>query len=318
MANCGREKLIVAALEEAVADAEPGADASASERASARRRQAALRMSLQRARADLKRCEDEHRWLEARFHVVRMENNDGSNGTALTAAQAQQWFDTANRVFARARVRFAFDQAAGFETRRNTRLNEVWVDSGLDVDRDAVDDAKAISNEFRESIVVIARTSRTITPAPAGGCGPGQGCSWWESNHIIMPSFDPNWLTGFSHELGHYLGLPHTFHLDKIDTTHDAEIIFDLLNRDQAVFDNDAEFVNDTPPEVIINDQDATTNTTVKLRDATFQLLRDNIMSYYRPLVANGKTVTQGQAQRVRQILVRRRGEGLSITEITP
>jgi hypothetical protein len=318
MANCDKEKLVIAALEEAIADSSPSPDASPSEQARAQRVLATLRLALQHAREDLRQCENRHLWLEARIQVVRMADSDGRNETPLTAAQAQQWVDSANRVFAPARVRFAYDQAVNFETRRNTRLNEVWVDSGLQVDALAVEDATTIGKELQDRIVVIARRSRTISPTPQGGCGPGQGCSWWTGNHIIMPSFDPNWIDGFSHEFGHYLGLPHTFWDGWIDTTNDAQVIFDLLNKDPQALDNDVQFVSDTPPEIMIRDRDNTTDSVVTLRGVAIHLLRDNIMSYYQPLTANTKTITQGQAHRVRQILDTRRDAGLRINEFTP
>ncbi len=248
-----------------------------------------------------------------RLRVVRMANDDGSNQTAVTPANVTEWVREANLVFAPAELRILFDPTNDFETRRNTRLNELFEGSGEQRDLDAIRDAEVIGDSFRDRVVVICRTSRPIAPPPEGGCGSGCGFSGYPGKYVVMPAFDPNLVSLFAHEIGHYFGLPHTF-LYVIDTTRDAKIVFDLLGRNLLALEGDSSVVNDTPPEIYIGDQNAGTATSIVMGGQTVRFLRDNIMSYYRPLTTNAKSITQGQVSRVQTVLQQR---GLVVLQVT-
>ena len=180
-----------------------------------------------------------------RLRVIRMANDDGSNQTAVSPTNVVDWARVANAVVAPAQIQTVFDPAADFETRRNTRLNELYAGSGEQRDKDAIADADAIADSFPNRVVVICRTSRVITPPPDGGCGAGCGFSGHPGKFVLMPAFDANLVWLFAHELVHYFGLPHTFRY-VIDTTSDARIVFDLLGQDLLALEEDSSLVNCT------------------------------------------------------------------------
>ena len=316
MSVCQIEKDRVDFLLDLISSFEPSAEDSPSERARAQRQVAALKRELARAQTALADCLKRHTSYEVRLRVVRMANTDGSNQTAVTAANVEnEWVRVANLVFTPGRLRFLFDPTTDFETRNNTRLNQLVEGTGLQDDIDAITDANGIADLFPNQIVVICRTGRTILKPPDGGCGSGCGFSGYPGKYVMMPAFDPSLVPLFAHELGHYFGLPHTFRY-VIDTTPDARIVFDLLGQDLSKLEGDVSVVSDTPPEMIIRDQDPGANTSIVFGGKTINFLRDNIMSYYRPLTPNGKTITQGQVGRVQTVLQERRQLGLQVTEV--
>lgn len=90
------------------------------------------------------------------------------------------------------------------------------------------------------------------------------------------------------HEMGHYLGLSHTFVRASSDeayfkTIEDAENYFKDHNKDPKIFDGDKHSVSDTPPDPLIVEinEDPDMNRHAKLCNVVFPLCRSNLMSYY-------------------------------------
>lgn len=315
MAVCQIEQDHVNQIKELIADVAPSSDATPQERAQAQRLAAPLRHQLMLANIALANCRKSHSVSEIRLHVIRMANDDGSNQTLVNPQNVQEWVRVVNLVFAPARLRVLFDPMADFESRNNSRLNRLVEGTGLQTDTDAVADAEVIGDQFPDRVVVICRTGRLLSAPPFGNCGPGCGFSWFPGKYIMMPAFDPGFPTILAHELGHYLGLPHTFRY-VIDTTADAGVIFNILGNDLAALEGDSSVVSDTPAEMIIRDQDAGTNTSIMLNGKTINFLRKNVMSYFRPLTPTDRTITAGQATRVQAVLQQRRAAGLAVSEV--
>jgi hypothetical protein len=121
-------------------------------------------------------------------------------------------------------------------------------------------------------------TKTFVTPTMSINCGVGSG------------SLDERDITHFAHELGHYLGLDHTFVATQNGTLAEAQTLFTASGCNRNVFEGDG--ISDTPPHPAINAQEAQLIvTSTVLTDCSgffnavpFPLPRTNIMSY---LVSN-------------------------------
>lgn len=69
------------------------------------------------------------------IRIVRVADDDGTNQARIETDQVACWVEGANRAFALGRIGLTFDAARDFETLRGTRLNGIWADSGLEIDR---------------------------------------------------------------------------------------------------------------------------------------------------------------------------------------
>jgi hypothetical protein len=142
--------------------------------------------------------------------------------------------------------------------------------------------------------------------------GPGEtptggGFSWYDYNFVAMPGFDSD-VCGYqnigmlAHEIGHYLGLAHTF--DEIFVSEqEAEAFFIANDNDPLAFDGDG--FADTPPDPYVEVWAIQCEPvdSIELGGMTFPLPRTNIMSYYE--VRTG--LSQQQIERVRYVLGLRR-----------
>ena len=81
----------------------------------------------------------------------------------------------------------------------------------------------------------------------------GGGFSWYDYNFVTMGGWDDMGHCGHSHweslghELGHFLGLPHTFAVEPFIDQAAAEAYFVSHGKNPAVFDGDG--FSDTPPD---------------------------------------------------------------------
>jgi hypothetical protein len=250
--------------------------------------------------------------VEVGVILHRLSDNNGRNAVRVTPAEMETWIAETNVVLAPANVRFRFDPATDVRDVRNTRLNRLNPGARSRDDVYAIADAEIISRARPEVLHVIARSSRP-SDGTGGACGVGCGFSWWTMNEVFMPHFDPAapWL--LAHEFGHHLGLPHTMAV-VIDTLNDARLLFRFANPPDRVFDGDAGFVDDTPPDLFIGSEANGPNNQLSLNGRVFQYLRNNIMSYYPAAPMQQKTITVSQAIRLREILFRRSQRGVRLT----
>lgn len=190
--------------------------------------------------------------MDVRFVPVRVADNDGTNGAALTSAQMNTWLASINRTYVPAGIRMVWDGT--IRTLSNTFVN------GYDCEGDA-GMAKLFATAYaptfgaNNSLVVYFRKYS------------GTGCSSPTASYVVMPGFtgtstiyrrsdgkttdingnviadgaaSGNNLKLLGHEIGHYFGLPHG-HMGS------QPLIAAVMDTDAFVDDNWTSIL-DTPP----------------------------------------------------------------------
>lgn len=229
-----------------------------------------------------------------RVHFIRVHDDDGGRPADITPSQAANLVTNANTILAQTNVTLLYDSANDFSDFNSTMLNNMsgskdpdWAQSsGL---------ANFVASFFYSGkMVVFVRQ--------AGG-----GFSWWDLNFVAMPSFY-TYHCGtlnsslFAHEIGHYLGLWHTFPTDPFVDVAAAEQYFVNNGKNPAIFDGDG--LPDTLPDPGIRTLECGSTSSVTLAGVTFQLPRENLMSYYK----DADTLSTLQRQRLHWTLWWRAG----------
>jgi hypothetical protein len=242
-----------------------------------------------------------------RVQVVRLADDDGRRPANLTPTQFREWVRFANRIYRPAGVRFEFDPNLNGEDwtpHNSTILNSYEPLSAGLVDRQTTEAARKAADrltaKFPRRLVVLARHGVGEKPS-------GSGFSWTDYDHVVVPGFWDAWTCGhqnirlFGHETGHYLGLPHPF-TKEFKTVAEADAYFKTKKSNPRVFDGDK--LADTPPEPFIKElQDQFDRTTIKLGNHTFQLMRNNLMTYYHEATEDRTTLTKQQAALIHKTL---------------
>lgn len=235
--------------------------------------------------------------LHVTVRFYRVAEDNGNAPCPIDPAGLVAWVREANDIFGAAGIRLSCDDR--FDIVRNTDLvTSVGVESPGWTEIKSMGDALA---QQSRSIVVLVRA------------GAGNGYSWSDYDFIVMPAFASytefgehgGWL--FAHELGHFLGLPHT-HSEIFATIRS---LADRVLSGYELVDNDAAVVGDTPAEAFVEEiKFDPLITSIRVGSATVAVLRENVMSYWTRagLGARGRTahLTPGQIAVVRQTLAAR------------
>lgn len=209
---------------------------------------------------------------KVRVHFIRVSDDDGGRTANITPSQAADWVARANQIFAQTSVQLLYDPAADFSDFKSTMLNNMSGSNDANWSQSRALADFVASFYYSGKMVVFVRQ--------AGG-----GFSWWDLNFVAMPAYSTYHCGSlntslFAHEIGHYLGLWHTFPTDPFASVSAAEQYFINNGKDPAIFDGDG--LPDTLSDPGIRTLECGSTSSVTLAGVTFQLPRDNLMSYYK------------------------------------
>ncbi len=207
-----------------------------------------------------------------RVHFIRVSDDDGGRPADITPAQAATWVTRANQIFAQTNVQLLYDPAKDFTDFKSTWLNDMSGSNDANWSQTSGLANFVASFYYAGKMVVFVRQA-------AGGF------SWWDLSFVAMPGYNTYHCGSlntslFAHEIGHYLGLWHTFPSDPFADVAAAEQYFINNGKNPAVFDGDG--LSDTLPDPGIRTLECGSTSSVTLAGVTFQLPRDNLMSYYK------------------------------------
>lgn len=234
---------------------------------------------------------------------VILSDDDGSRAARITASEIRTWVDHANSVWKQAHIGFDLDEPP--LPVRSTLLNGMMgaADAAWEAERKA---ANRVAWRFPGRLVVFFRYGPGPEPTR-------QSFSWTDVNFIVMGGFTGNLICGrenlelLGHEIGHYLGLSHTFKRS-FGTTAEAEEDFLARGSSAAVFT--IEELDGRPTAPFIRDLACTSDAAIILAGNSLPIPRDNLMSYYGGPKATRKprrlTIRQiSWARRVAELRIR-------------
>ena len=228
--------------------------------------------------------------------IIRVSDDDGSRQASTTPADVLQWVSYANNVFWPAGVALIYNGSPqDFTDLKSTLINNMVGDGDANWVQ-ARDYANSVSHQYPGKLVVFSRFG-------PGATATGGGFSWWDYDSVVCPGFNASSHCGhlnvglFAHEMGHFLGLTHTFPTDPFVSVQAAENYFLANGKNPAIFDGDG--ISDTELDPGIRTLECSTDTTVTLAGTVFTLPRHNLMSYYN----ESDALSPMQIQRLRWTL---------------
>ena len=249
--------------------------------------------------------------------ALQLADDDGKNRAPITAAEVTVWINKANETWAKRGYKFVFDEEKDFQQINSTVLNSQPPDG----DNASWDYYKTVGN-FVSSL--LPSTHINVLFRDRGGAGWSWGPG--DTDFVSMPSYTntciskptpgkacPNGCcpndTLLSHEIGHYLGLAHTFTGTKCNQVN-------LSNTDG---DRYGQLGNDASDDVADTNPDpsaacAPTSSlscaggSVMVNGVTFVPPWTNIMSYHDCLP---EKITKGQKAVIKRSLKQASRKGL-------
>jgi hypothetical protein len=154
-----------------------------------------------------------------RVHVIPLRDDDGGHAPQVTATQFADALQRANRAFCGTGIQFQFDSTANWDPRKN---------SGMNQEQTIHAEGTRLADSLPRRVLLLLRWGGDpANPTGNGNAYPPPGIGTTPRNvndvdqrYVALPSLYPTTGFGFltlqngaflAHELGHYLGLYHTF-----------------------------------------------------------------------------------------------------------
>jgi hypothetical protein len=270
------------------------------------------------------------RWEALRLHVIALSDDDGSNASTVSAADFVPALDSVNRVYRGTRIRFRYDPALDYQTMRSTALNQdlMFGDPAGEASGNAI---AATMPRVIPIFLRLAGGGNSNAAPPPGLTGIPKGISAGVAqNYIALPN-RLDWVEFIAyHEIGHYLGLYHTFPGWGSPGWASEQAVLDFMAANGGTLDAfDGDLIGDTPPdpeqalfalagganykalnghEYYCDHSDVTATGTAGGTATTVHFYPDmlNVMSYYSPCPSGtpnfgSRRFTRGQVARMHQ-----------------
>lgn len=246
--------------------------------------------------------------LEVPLLAFRVADDDGARPARVTAADIARSVAFANDVYRLAGVRFRFDPGELMPL-HNRVINDLEGDQQPDwaAAKRAADE---VAEHYPDRLVVFFRHGR-------GRQATGGGFSGTDYNFVVMPGWSDDFhcghdhISALSHELGHHLGLGHTF-TRVFEVPSQAADFLAARGGDVRAFDGDG--LADTAPDPGVRTTECQPLDALELGGVRVPLARRNIMSYYD----QPESLSREQIERLRWTLLERRSHHLKLPRNQP
>jgi hypothetical protein len=175
-------------------------------------------------------------WIDIHLHVFIAREDDGSNACHVNERNIEMWVRFANDLFHGMRIRIGFDPNKDVEFFDHSNTNNASVvqfeqdiknGQTTSPDIDAILKLHELGRKFPKKMVAVCRRGRNDSLGqgyssyanPAGPHGVPKldddvNNPHFQYNHVVLPEYDPFFVSIFAHEVGHYLGLHHVIDPD--------------------------------------------------------------------------------------------------------
>jgi hypothetical protein len=246
--------------------------------------------------------------LEVPVLAIQVADDDGARAARIAAGDIATWVAFSNSVLRPAGVHVSFDPA-DLRLLRSTLLNNL-----VGVEQDDWPEAKRAADQ------IAARHPDRLVAFFRHGPGEratGGGFAWTDYNFVVMPGWADDSHCGhehasaFAHELGHHLGLGHTFARVFPDADQAAAYLAERRG-DVRAFDGDG--LTDTAPDPGIRTTECWRGAELRLNGLRVPLPRRNVMSYYE----ERDSLTREQIRRLRWFVRERRAHQMKLPKNDP